>query len=153
VTYPELGAVATPHGGLALSFDDSNIDSWFSARELFLAHGARATFFVTRYDLFSADGRAKLHQLEADGHAVGAHGLRHRNGPEYVSENGLRAYMNDEVLPSLELLRADGFAARVFAYPYGRRTSEMDAAVLEHVDRVRSVSFSIDGLISDPCPE
>src|SRR5262245_39882616 len=51
VTYPELGAVATPHGGLALSFDDSNIDSWFGARELLLAHGARATFFVTRYDL------------------------------------------------------------------------------------------------------
>jgi hypothetical protein len=61
--------------------------------------------------------------------------------------------MQDEVLPSIDLLRADGFAPTVFAYPYGRRTTEIDEAVLDVVERVRSVSFAYEGLVSDPCPE
>jgi hypothetical protein len=153
VTYPELGHVATPKGGLALSFDDANVAAWFAARPLFQEHGVHATFFVTRFDEFDEDGRAKLHQLAAEGHAIEAHGLRHVNGPAYVSEYGLDAFMEDEVLPSISLLRADGFQPTIYAYPYGRRTDEIDDAVLGVVERVRSVSFAYEGLVSDPCPE
>jgi Polysaccharide deacetylase len=153
LTYAELGAPAPPQGGLALSFDDSNIDAWYGARALFQAHGARVTFFVTRYDWFTDLGRTWLHELAGDRHEIAAHGLRHRNGPNYVIEYGLRAYLDDEVLPSLQLLRDDGFTVTSFAYPYGRRTGEMDHALLQYFERIRSVSYSIEGLVSDPCPE
>jgi hypothetical protein len=155
LTYAELGdARATaPTGALALSFDDSNITEWFGIRELLAAHGAHATFFVTRFDLLNDLERSELHALQADGHAIEAHGLRHLNAPDYVMEYGLDAYMTDEVLPSLELLRADGFQPTAYAYPYGRRTDELDEALLQVFDRVRSVSFAYEGLVSDPCPE
>jgi hypothetical protein len=39
----------------------------------------------------------------------------------------------------------------VFAYPFGMRTAETDRAILKYVDRVRSVSFSMEGA-GDPCP-
>jgi hypothetical protein len=153
VTYADFATTPTPTGGLALSFDDSDVASWWSIRARLADHGAHATFFVTRFDLLDATERDRLHQLDADGHAIEAHGLRHLNGPDYVSEYGLDAYMDDEVLPSIDLLREDGFTPTVFAYPYGRRTSEIDDAVLEIMERVRSVSFAYEGLVSDPCPE
>jgi hypothetical protein len=153
VTYAELGDAPPASGALALSFDDANVDSWFAMRDLFAAHQARVTFFVSRFDQISAAGRLELHALADAGHDVEAHGLRHVKAPDYVREYGLDAYLNDEVVPALELLRQDGFSPTVFAYPYGQRNEEIDEAVLGLVARVRSVSFAYGGLISDPCPE
>ena len=72
----------------------------------------------------------------------------------YAEEYGLDRYVADEVVPSLDRLRVDGFAPRVFAYPFGARTGEIDRAVLAHVELVRSVTFAFgDPIVSDPCPE
>ena len=114
----------------------------------------KVTFFVTRYHLMSRERRATLAALAGRGHDVEAHGVNHLRGPEVVDQRGLASYLADEVVPSLTALRRDGFPARVFAYPHGARTSAIDAAVLAHVDLVRSVSFARDGLlVTDPCPE
>jgi len=154
VTYADLAAGAAPGAGLSLSFDDAHVDEWFDMRELLAGHGARVTFFLTRYDRLSAGRRDKLRQLAADGHSIEAHGLRHQVAPEYVEERGLAAYMEEEAIPSIELLRADGFCPVAFAYPFGSRTGELDDALLEHVQLVRSVSFTIESpLVTDPCPE
>ncbi|MEJ7599620.1 MAG: hypothetical protein WKG01_17060 [Kofleriaceae bacterium] len=59
--------------------------------------------------------------------------------------------MADEALPSIQVLRDDGYTVTSFAYPYGARTSELDDALLKHVPLLRSVSFSLEGAI-DPCP-
>jgi hypothetical protein len=62
--------------------------------------------------------------------------------------------MEDEALPSIELLRADGFDPIAFAYPTGARTGEIDRALLEHVELLRAVTFTVESpLITDPCPE
>jgi hypothetical protein len=151
VTYPELSADLPRKGGVLLSFDDNYIDAWFSTRELFEKYGARVTFFVSKYDLASAEERRELHELAEDGHAIEAHGRRHLRGPRYVEDNGMRSYLHDEVLPSLDLLRADGFNPTVFAYPFGMRTAETDRAILQYVGRLRSVSYSMEGA-GDPCP-
>jgi Polysaccharide deacetylase len=153
VTYPDLVA-GEPRAALSLSFDDAHVDAWFELRELLAAHGARVSFFVTRFDRQSAERRDKLHQLAADGHSIEAHGLRHRDAPEYVEEHGLAAYLEEEALPSIALLREDGFDPVAFAYPFGTRTGELDDALLEHVELVRSVTFSFESpLVTDPCPE
>jgi hypothetical protein len=151
VTYPELSSDMPHEGGVLLSFDDNYIDAWYSARELFDKYGARVTFFVSKYDQASAEERRELHALADDGHAIEAHTRRHLHGPRYVEENGMKSYLHDEVLPSLDLLRADGFNPTVFAYPFGARTAETDRAILKYVDRLRSVSYSMEGA-GDPCP-
>ncbi|HEU5057814.1 MAG TPA: polysaccharide deacetylase family protein, partial [Kofleriaceae bacterium] len=155
VTARDLAAGGPPRAGLALSIDDSDVDAWFSARDLLRRYGAKVSFYVTRFDRLSEARRAALHALAGDGHTVEAHGLRHLVAPDYVEEHGLAAYLRDEALPSIDLLRADGFDPISFAYPYGNRTSELDEALLEHVQTVRAVTFAERGLlpISDPCPE
>jgi hypothetical protein len=154
VTMRELASPRPRRAGLSLQFDDDDIDQWFDIRELLAAHGARVTFFVTRYDQFDRRGRERLRALADDGHDVEAHGVDHLVAPDYVEEHGLAAYLDDEAVPSIERLRADGYDPVAYAYPFGARTSEIDEALLEHVQVLRSVTFTYDApIISDPCPE
>ncbi|MBK9033213.1 MAG: polysaccharide deacetylase family protein [Myxococcales bacterium] len=154
VTYRELADQPPATAGLALSFDDDHVDEWLAAADVLDRHGLRVTFFVTRYHLMTAAERAGLAELARRGHDIEAHGVDHLRGPAVVDDRGLAAYLADEVVPSIEALRADGFPVRAFAYPFGARTSAIDRAVLEHVDVVRSVSYSRDSLlVVDPCPE
>ena len=88
----------------------------------------------------------------ADGHELQAHGVNHLREPPYVEANGLQALLDNEVLPSIEAMRADGYPVEAFAYPFGARTSEIDDAVLEHVSIVRSLSFSWGFPVRDACP-
>ncbi len=151
VRYADFAAGGGLGPGLALSFDDAGITEWMSARPLFLHHGARVTFFVTRYHRLSDDDRANLRELAADGHEIAAHGVGHERAPAYVEENGLGAYLADEALPSIDILRADGYEVTSFAYPYGARTEELDRALAAHVPVLRSVAFPVDGPLG-PCP-
>lgn len=152
-TYEDIarGAVA-PSAGVLLSFDDAAVEHWLEGADLYDRYGARLTFFVAYFDNFSASKRALLHALADRGHAIEAHSLRHLRAPLYVEQKGLTAYLQDEALPSVRLLRAEGFPVTSYAYPYGSRTSELDAAMLEHVDLVRSVSFTWTGP-ADPCAD
>jgi peptidoglycan/xylan/chitin deacetylase (PgdA/CDA1 family) len=151
VTYADFarGSYASP--GLALSFDDAAVDAWLALRPLLQDHGARVTFFVTRYHTFSAAQLAGLEVLAADGHDVEPHSVGHFRAPAYVESHGLAAYLRDEVDPSIAALRRDGYEVHAFAYPYGARTGELDDAIAERVPVLRSVAFSYT-LVQDPCP-
>jgi peptidoglycan/xylan/chitin deacetylase (PgdA/CDA1 family) len=130
--------VAKP--GICLSFDDTEVDDWMTLRPLFATYDARATFFVTRYDEFTDDNRQKLHVLYDEGNSIEAHGVHHVNANDYVAANGLDAYIADEVQPSIDILREDGFSPVAFAHPYGQHSPEIDAAISERVALVRSIS-------------
>ena len=92
--------------------------------------------------------------LRADGHAIECHGLNHLKATDYVEDHGLRAFIEDEVVAPLEMMRREGFTPTVFAYPFGARTPEIDRAVLEHVALLRSIDWPIRGPIDfDPCPD
>src|SRR5213078_2032002 len=130
VTFRELDAHAAPRAGLALAFDDNAIDAWFSVRELLAVHGARVTFFVTRWYSRSDAERAELRALADDGHDVEPHSVNHLPAPRYVREHGLGAYLADEVIPSIDGLTRAGYSPpTTYAYPFGRDTAELDAAV------------------------
>lgn len=151
VTYREMATGGGKGAGLALSFDDASIAEWMTVRPLFMQYDARVTFFVSRYVAVNDDGRGQLRELANDGHEIAAHTVNHLSGPAYVEEYGMAAYLADEVLPSIEILRADGYEVTSFAYPFGARTGETDRAILEHVPIVRSVEFPTSGAFS-PCP-
>lgn len=150
VTYADIVEGKRPNGGgLALSFDDSAVSSWTAGRELFQRYGARLTFFVSNWNPSMRDG---LRTLAADGHDIEAHSVHHLRGPVVVEERGLDAYISEEIVPSINVLRSDGFPTTTFAYPYGARTSETDRAILNHVSLLRSVTFTWDSPAVDPCP-
>ncbi len=137
VTYADFAAGAPPRPGLALAFDDHAIDAWFAQRELFVSRGVRVTFFVSAYFETTDEERAKLAQLAADGHSIQAHSVRHLDPRAYVAEHGLDAYLADEAVPSIEILREAGHAPTVYAYPFGLNSDALDEAMLQHVERVR----------------
>jgi hypothetical protein len=137
VTYQDMAAGTAPGGSLALGFDDAHVDAWHALRPVFDRHGARVTFFVTRFPGLSAEQRAELHDLADDGHAIEYHGTDHKAAATYVAEHGLDAYLRDEIEPGLAAMRADGFAPTVYAYPFGDRSDETDAALLEQFTLVR----------------
>ena len=139
VTYRDLAAPhPTPRAGLALAFDDSRIDSWFSVRDVLLAHHARVTFFVTRFGIATETDRAQLRTLFDDGHDVEPHSVKHLLAPPYVEAHGLTAYLDDEFQPSIDVLQAAGYPPpTVYAYPFGRDTAALDDAILKVVPRVR----------------
>jgi peptidoglycan/xylan/chitin deacetylase (PgdA/CDA1 family) len=152
VTYADFAAGAGTGPGLALSFDDTSVDAWYALRPQFQAVEARVTFFVSRYAALRAEQRERLGELAQDGHAVEAHSVLHLRAPEYVEDHGLTAYINEEVAPSIDRMREDGFNVTSFAYPFGARTHEIDRAVLQHVAIVRSISFTYTGPVVDHCP-
>jgi peptidoglycan/xylan/chitin deacetylase (PgdA/CDA1 family) len=151
VTYADFAAGAGTGPGLALSFDDSGVSYWMSAQPLFERYGARVTFFVSRYAAMSDEDHALVRRLADAGHDIAAHSVRHLRAPSYVEDHGLRAYLDDEVLPSIDVLRDAGYPVTSYAYPFGARTGELDRAISTYVPVLRSVSFAIGGA-SDPCP-
>jgi hypothetical protein len=151
VTYADFARGSYASAGLALSFDDTAVDSWLALRPLLQDHGARVTFFVTRYHRFAEAQLAGLKLLAADGHAIEPHSVGHLRAPEYVESHGLAAYLRDEVDPAIEALRDDGHEVHAFAYPFGARTGEIDEALARRVPVLRSVAFSFT-LVQDPCP-
>jgi hypothetical protein len=152
-TYADLArGIATAGAGVLISMDDAWVDDWVEGIPLYAQYGARLTFFVSYFPQSSDADRAGLHALAAAGHAIEAHSVKHLRAPLYVEQKGLDAYLTDEALPSIELLRAEGFDVTSYAYPYGARTGELDRALLRHVDLLRSVTFTWSGP-ADPCPE
>jgi hypothetical protein len=153
LSYRDLLDDGSPRAGINFSFDDSAITQWFGVRDLLKQYSVRASFFVSRYHRFDADQKLQLRQLAADGHQIEAHGRTHQRSPNYLESYGVRALLDEEVLPSLQLLAADGFNPQIFAYPFGARTSETDAAIMPYVQAVRSLSFTRGKpAIYDPCP-
>ena len=150
LTYEDLAAGQATGPALALSFDDSWVDQWLAMQPLLDRYGAHVTFFVTRYARLGAKQHAELHQLADAGNAIEAHTVNHLRGPDYVRDHGLDAYMTDEILPSITVLRDEGYPVNALAYPFGQHTSEIDRAILKHVELVRAVTFAVRG-VPTPC--
>lgn len=149
VTFPEVPAGA----GLMLSFDDASVDDWFALRDIFAAHDAHVTFFVSNYGELTADQKTKLHALSDEGHAIEAHGMYHLDAAAYVDEHGLDSYLAKEIDPEIAAMRADGFDPTTFAYPYGSRTAQLDAALLKRFRLLRSLTYLDKSVFSTaPCP-
>jgi len=152
VTYADFAHGDARGPGLALSFDDTSVRAWHAALPLFASYDARVTFFISRYAALYDEERALVTELAAAGHDIAAHSVNHVNGPQFVEQHGLGAYLETEVWPSLDALEADGHDVTSFAYPFGARTSEIDDAIRRRVPVLRSVEFTYSGVVS-PCPD
>lgn len=140
VTFADLAAGGPPRAGLCLSFDDTEVDAWYALRDLLARHRAHVTFFVAAYAGFSAEQRAELHALYVEGNSIEAHGVHHLDAVTYIADHGLAAYLDDEVQPSIDVLRADGFAPVAYAHPFGSHTRELDEALAGRIRFARSIS-------------
>ena len=144
LTFDQLSA-GPPRAGVAFSIDDDDVDGWINILQPILAaHHAKVTFFVTRWPQLNQTQLGQLATLVADGNTLEAHSIDHVDAVEYTTANGLDAYLNNEVLPSIQIMVAAGYHPTSFAFPFGSTTPEISAAILQHVARVRTTP--------GPCP-
>jgi peptidoglycan/xylan/chitin deacetylase (PgdA/CDA1 family) len=126
--------------GVLLTFDDHSTKNWVKFIPLFKRYGARATFFVDRWDKLSPEQINDLKKLKKAGHSVGCHSLRHRNMVTYSKKNSISQYITNEIMPAVKFMRKDGFTPTCFAYPSSARNTKTDAALFKVFKYLRAGS-------------
>ena len=128
-------------GGEVITFDDRSISKWFSADSLLSKYGWKATFCVSRINRLTAEEIQILRILQNKGHEISGHGLNHYNAVKYVSKNGLDSYLNQEIIPMIEIMQNESLIVNSFAYPYGSRNSEIDDALFDYFQILRGTTY------------
>ena len=138
-------------GGLALTFDDYNIDNWFSYIGLLDSAKVKCTFYVSNYNKLSTNQKEKLLQLQDHGHEIAFHSSNHKNFVEKMQSHGFKKLMEEEIVSGLQLMHNDGLFPKTFAYPYGAHNLIMDKVLLKKFKSVRTLNGTHD-LNNSLCP-
>ena len=116
---------ASKRGVMLLSFDDRNFDGWLAALPVFEKYGAHATFFVS--GPIDDPVVRKMKTLTAKGHAIGLHGLDHRNAPESIDQLGEEGYYAADIEVPKRKCDVAYVEVTSFAYPNCRFNDRSDA--------------------------
>ena len=130
-------------GGVAFTFDDNHVDDWFSLRDFFLEYQVKATFFVSNFDKLEDREIVLLDTLQSDGHEIGCHGYRHMSVERDYDSDPSRTseYLQNEILPAVEVMNKNDFHPVSFAYPFGHRNPSYDLALLKHFTHLRATVY------------
>jgi hypothetical protein len=119
-----------------LSFDDhAHLDDWVEIAPALEERGVVATFMLDRIGTYSESDWSKVQVLVAHGQQVGLHGEHHVGA--VASGLSPEAWVEEEVLPGLLLLREREIEPHVLAMPRGDSTPEHEEAVLDVIPRIR----------------
>lgn len=124
------------HGRLCLTFDDRSFDNWLKVLPLWRKYDARGTFFVS--GTMDAVAVKAMQDLQNAGHSVGLHALHHAKYPDKPER-----YIEEEILPQLDVCRQAGINIRAFAYPYSLRDADSDRKLFEIFDFLRGGFWQI----------
>lgn len=127
--------------GVVISFDDAYVDEWLDADKILNKYDWKATFCVCRIDSIGQPQLIKLHQLQDEGHEIAGHGYHHYNAVKFVKQNGIDAYLKQEINPMMASMKQQNFNVTSFAYPYGERSSELDSALSHKFKMIRGRDF------------
>lgn len=121
---------------ILLSFDDrAHLGDWVEIAPELAEHDVVATFMLDRVGTMEDAHWQQVQVLLDHGHALGYHGEHHVGA--VASDLTPEAWVEQEVLPSIEVFAARNLSAEVIAMPRGDSTSEHEAAILGVVERVR----------------
>ena len=127
--------------GVILSFDDAYVDEWAEADNALKKYHWKATFNVCRIDSIGAPEIKKLLQFQKEGHEIAGHGYHHYNAVKFVQQNGIDAYMKQEINPMIASMKKKSFKVTSFAYPYGERSDALDKALSSKFKIIRGRAF------------
>lgn len=144
-----LAPVVPNTSGVVFTFDDNNIDEWYSFLEFNIRYGAKATFYVCSFDKLSEKEYAELKDLQKANNEIGYHTLNHLNALKLIKEKSIDYYLQTEILPGIALMREKGFEAKSFAYPFGAGNEELDKELLKYFSNVRYTAYSYHTKIKD----
>lgn len=138
---PGASAAEERRGGLALQFDDGWTAWLTETAPLIQKYGGTATGFVN--DRYFLNGRITFEDLrrlqDEYGWEIGTHTANHQNAPRYVQNNGIDAWLANELDPSLARLREAGLRVEALAFPFNASTPEIARAALSRIGSYRRV--------------
>lgn len=140
-----------PNAGVVITFDDTNINEWFEADKILRKYSWKATFCVSKINTLHRSQIIDLLKLQQEGHEIGGHGFHHFDAPKFVAKNGIDAYINQEINPMLHLMRFYSLKVTSFAYPFGFRNPEIDAALLKKFKIVRGTTYGAEDPFFQNC--
>ena len=142
--YQKAGSVKDP--GVVLTFDDNYVDNWAEYLPMLDSAGVKATFYICRYNRFTADQKAKLRLIQSHGHEIAFHSTNHYNMMDYVykHKHSMEEWMKYEVEDGLKLMNSDGFYPSTFAYPAGAHNGLSDKSLQRYFKSVRALNGTND---------
>jgi len=142
--FEKQGNIQEP--GIALTFDDDKIDNWFTYLPLLDSTNTKVTFYICKYNRFTAEQKRKLAVIQSHGHEIAFHTTNHYNMEEYVykSKHTLEELMHCEIVAGLKLMNNDGFFPVTFAYPYGAHNGLFDKTLMRYFKSVRALNGTQD---------
>ncbi|WP_343697830.1 polysaccharide deacetylase family protein [Flavobacterium sp.] len=134
--------VSKPYkAGVILSFDDAYVDEWSEADSILRKYSWKATFNVCRIDSIGEPEIKTLLEMQKYGHEIAGHGYHHYNAVKFVNQNGITAYMNQEINPMIVSMKKKDFKVTSFAYPYGMRSELLDKSLSNDFKIIRGRAF------------
>ena len=132
--------------GVVLTFDDDRVDNWYKYLPLLDSAGAKCTFYISKYNRFTADQKRKLVAIQSHGNEIAFHSTNHYNMEEYVYKNKhtIDELMQCEVEAGLKLMNKDGLYPTTFAYPYGAHNGVFDKLLMRYFKSVRALNGTQD---------
>jgi peptidoglycan/xylan/chitin deacetylase (PgdA/CDA1 family) len=135
-----------PDPGIVLTFDDDRVNNWYEYLPLLDSAGVKATFYICKYNRFTAEQKRKLAAIKSHGHEIAFHSTNHYNMEEYVykQKHTIDDLMRCEVEAGLKLMNQDGYYPTTFAYPYGAHNGVFDKVLMRYFKSVRALNGTQD---------
>ncbi len=132
--------------GIVLTFDDDKVDNWYKYLPLLDSAKTKVTFYICKYNRFTAEQKRKLAVIQSYGHEIAFHTTNHYNMEEYVykHKHSVEDLMRCEIEAGLKLMNADGFYPVTFAYPYGAHNGLFDKTLMRYFKSVRALNGTQD---------
>jgi peptidoglycan/xylan/chitin deacetylase (PgdA/CDA1 family) len=132
-----------PNAGVVITFDDTSVNEWYEADKILSKYSWKATFCVSKINTLSHSEITELLKLQQEGHEIAGHGFHHFDAQKFVTKNGINEYIDQEINPMMDLMRFYSFKVTSFAYPFGFRNTEIDAALLKKFKIVRGATYGV----------
>lgn len=134
------------HAGIALTFDDDRVDNWFTFLPYLDSSRVKATFYICKYNRFTADQKRKLAIIQSHGHEIAFHSTNHYNMLDYVYKyrHTIDEMIKNEITDGLKMMNRDGFYPTTFAYPMGAHNGLYDKMLLRYFKSVRALNGTND---------
>lgn len=129
--YPHKGA------GIILTFDDHDVTDWFKADSIFQKYFWKATFCVSNFSSLNGEEINDLQILQGEGHEIACHSATHLNAVEFVKAHSLKEYLDTDIFPAIQAMKAHNLDIQSFAYPYGERNWDIDKELLKYFKILR----------------
>ncbi len=136
-----VSCARNPEAAIFLTFDDGAVNDWFALADSLQDIDYKATYYVTLYHEMDSVKKGKLKKLYERGHEIGNHSYDHTVITAYA-QRGMDVYLEEQIFPLQQLLAADGYELKHFAYPYGKDLPGSDTVLLKHFKTVRKVAYT-----------